>query len=63
LVNTRFLDLIIISYLRKHELDKYIKFKILKLDNLFNPRKHGSSKFEFGSDMDLEMIPGSNYFF
>jgi hypothetical protein len=31
LVNTRFLDLIIILYLRKHELDKYINLKYLNL--------------------------------
>jgi hypothetical protein len=31
LVNTRFLDLIIILYLRKHELDKYVNLKYLNL--------------------------------
>jgi hypothetical protein len=63
LVNTRFLDLIIILYLRKHELDKYVRFKILEFDNLYNPRKYRSSKLLFGSNMDLEMIPGSKHFF
>jgi len=63
LVNTRFLDLIVILYLRKHELDKYFRFKILEFDNLSNSRKHQSSKLLFGSNINLEMIPGSKHFF